>query len=292
MVAMQRSGAAARDAGHEINIGQGERIVSATAGGLLALAGLRMFAGRHPLLGVSVAAAGGYLMRRGAIGHCALYESLGVHEEDAEALSNPFTRELRAEHSMIVLRSAEDAYKLWRDRDNVSRFVPMVERIDAPDERHLHFVARHPVSGEKREWDSEIIEDRPGELIAWRSRGQTRFTAGRVAFCPAAGGRGTIVHLELHYRPSGGVLGAAMAKLRGRSLDFRAREYVRRFKELAETGEVATNEGPFGAREKLPAERAERAAVPCAGPSDVADRVEEASQESFPASDAPAWSAE
>jgi uncharacterized membrane protein len=289
MVAVQRSGPTARSTKKETNIGHGERIASAAAGGLLALGGLRMLARRHPLLGLSLAAAGGYLVRRGAVGHCALYQSLGAHEEDAHVLSNPFTRQLRAEHSLTVLRSPEETYKLWREPGNLMRLVLMVERVDQPDERHLHFVARDPDTGEQLEWNSEIIEDRPGELIAWRSSGDTPFTSGRVGFCPATGGRGTIVRLELRYRPSGGVFGAAFAKLRGRSLEGRAREYVWRFKQMAEAGEIATNEGPSGAREKLPAERVKRAAVPSERPI---DRVEEASRESFPASDAPAWSSD
>ena len=297
MVAIQHGGAAvARNTKTEANVGQAERIASVAVGGTAALAALRMLVGRHLLLGVSLAAGGAYLLRRGLTGHCALYETFGVRAEDADKLSNPFTRELRTENSMTVMRSPQELYRLWCDPEAIVQFLPLMERVDQHDDRHLHFVSRDPDSGQPIEWDAEITEDRPGQFIAWRHNKPTPFTAGQITFSPAAGERGTVVRLEFRYRVPGGVFGAAFNKLRGRSVDERAREILRRFKQFAETGEVATNEGPFGARDKragvsLPPKAAAISAAPCPEPAArAADVVQEASEESFPASDAPAWS--
>ena len=47
----------------------------------------------------------------------------------------------------------------------------------------------------------------------------------------------------MNYVPPGGKLGAAVAKLFGRSGEAEVREDLRRFKMLMESGEVATTDG-------------------------------------------------
>ena len=72
--------------------------------------------------------------------------------------------------------------------------------------------------GQTVEWEAEIINDKPNEMIAWRSLpGSEVDTAGSVHFKPVGGGRGTEVHVNLKYNPPGGVVGAAVAKLFGQA---------------------------------------------------------------------------
>jgi uncharacterized membrane protein len=63
---------------------------------------------------------------------------------------------------------------------------------------------------------------------------------GSVRFAPAPGARGTEIKVILTYAPPGGRLGAAAAALIGQGADRQVREALRRFKELLETGEIAT----------------------------------------------------
>lgn len=66
-----------------------------------------------------------------------------------------------------------------------------------------HWVAKAP-AGTTVEWDAEITEDRPNELIAWRSlEGADVDSAGTVRFEQSPRGRGTVVKLEMHYHPPG-----------------------------------------------------------------------------------------
>jgi len=70
-------------------------------------------------------------------------------------------------------------------------------------------------AGVRLEWDAEIINDMPNELIAWRSvAGSDVMHAGSVRFEPTAGGA-CIVRVTLQYDPPGGELGHAMAALFG-----------------------------------------------------------------------------
>ena len=93
------------------------------------------------------------------------------------------------------------------------------------------------------EWDATIIADVPGEVITWRSLENSDVDhAGAVRFERAAGGRGTIVKVNIEYNPVGGVLGAAVAKLFGEEPQQQLDDDLRRFKQVLEVGEVVVSD--------------------------------------------------
>jgi len=110
------------------------------------------------------------------------------------------------------------------------------------DRNRSHWVA-HGLTGDI-EWDAEIINDRPNELIAWRSLDDSEIaTAGSVHFQPAPGNRGTEVKVVMSYNPPGGQLGASIAWITGRDPESQIREDLRSFKRLMETGTLPTTYG-------------------------------------------------
>ena len=89
------------------------------------------------------------------------------------------------------------------------------------------------------EWEAEIIEDRPGSCIAWRSLpGADVANRGRVDFRPGAGGQRTELIVELGYDPPAGAVGARLAQLFGREPSQEISADLRRLKQVLETGEV------------------------------------------------------
>jgi uncharacterized membrane protein len=94
------------------------------------------------------------------------------------------------------------------------------------------------------EWDAEITEERPDELIAWCAlEGSDVHHAGSIRFSAAPQGRGTFVTVQMQYRPPAGALGAAVGALFGEDPSQTIKSDLRRFKQLMETGDIITTEG-------------------------------------------------
>lgn len=154
---------------------------------------------------------------------------------------------------ITIDRSPEDVYRFWREVENLPRFMSHLHVVRALDDRRSHWVACGPV-GRFVEWDAEIVDDRPGERIAWRSlAGADVDNEGAVSFAPAPGDRGTEVRVELRYHPPGGALGATVAKLFRRAPDQEIADDLRRLKQVLETGQVVHSDatwrpGPHPAR--------------------------------------------
>ena len=226
-----------------LNVGESERYGSIIGGLALILAGIS----RRGLGGLILGTFGVAIIQRGLTGHCPLYESMGVSTTRMERPGVPDNLGFKVERSITINRRPEEVYRFWRDFRNFPQFMPHIERIDLLDEKRSHWVTWGP-RGRKLEWDAEIINEHPNQLIAWESLpGATVQNAGSVRFEPAPGGRGTEVRVSLEYNPPGGVLGALGARVFGEAPEEQIEEDLLRLKQVLEAGEVATTQGqPVG----------------------------------------------
>jgi uncharacterized membrane protein len=155
---------------------------------------------------------------------------------------------IRHKHSIAINRPPEELYNFWKDVQNLPRFMYHLESVQPIDDRHSHWVTKGP-AGTRVEWDAETTEDRPNELLAWQTVGGTKVQhSGVVRFEARPGGRGTIVRVELEYKPLGGIAGAAFARLFGEAPEQQIYDDLRRLKQVIEIGEVVRSDGsPDGA---------------------------------------------
>jgi uncharacterized membrane protein len=145
---------------------------------------------------------------------------------------------IRVRKSVTVNRPADEVYGFWRNFENLPRFMQHLESVQMTGDRRSHWQAKAP-AGTTVEWDAETTEDRPNEVIAWRSvEGADVPNSGVVRFLRAAGGRGTEIHVDLRYEPPAGKLGALVAKLFGEEPSQQVEGDLRRFKQVLEVGEV------------------------------------------------------
>ncbi|HSK89378.1 MAG TPA: SRPBCC family protein, partial [Anaerolineales bacterium] len=190
-------------------------------------------------LGVPLSLNAGYMIYRGATGHCVAYQMMGINRVDENGHEG-----ILVERSVTVNRPKEELFQMWRDFENLPRFMQHLESVHVDDATgQSHWVARGPL-GRTIEWSSEVIEERENELLVWKSLpGSSVESMGRVEFTDAPAGRGTVVHVSMRYNPPAGSLGAAFAKLFGEEPDQQVNEDLRHFKQIVETGEVATVQG-------------------------------------------------
>jgi uncharacterized membrane protein len=257
------------------NVGQVERTASIGAGALLAYCAVKQKGWTRLGLGLLSTA----FFRRGITGFCYTYQALGIRtaaDPQARNATLPYETGIRVDEAITINRPREEVYAFWRDLENLAEFMEHVESVRVQgDGRKSHWVAKGP-GGKRMEWDAEIINEIPGKLIGWRSLpGSDVANAGSVHFADAAGGRGTEVRVELQYNPPGGTLGAFAAKLFGGEPSDQIHNDLKRLKTRLEAGVLPSAGLDKGASDGDRHRKGEK--------------IVAASEESFPASDAPAF---
>lgn len=214
--------------------GRIQRVASALVGGTLLTLGLK----KRSVGGAALALASGALLYQGLRGRVSVS---GPREKGVRA------EPVGVERVITVGKPAEELFRLWREPQNLSRILGSVADVFA-DDGHVHWMLRGPV-GRNLGGDLRIVEERPGELLRWESaEGAVVPFQGSVRFRPAPGQWGTEVLLRIDVQPSGGALAqAAMKRMEGLTRKVLERA-LRRFKSLAETGEIPTLEKNPSAR--------------------------------------------
>jgi uncharacterized membrane protein len=206
-----------------------DRIGHAVVGAALLVSGLRR-------LGLVRLALGGTLLYQAYSGYNPLLRRLGmrVNTDPPEG-----ARETLMVSERITIAAPRMAlYRYWRNFANLPRFMRHLVAVRVVNERRSHWMAQAP-AGRIVEWDAEIVQEQPGELLRWRSLPDSDVTHfGLVRFADAAGGQGTQIDVELQYVPPGGALGAALARYTGEEPQWQVADDLRRLKQLAESGEL------------------------------------------------------
>jgi uncharacterized membrane protein len=206
-------------------------------GDIVDLAGLAMALASNDVKRTNIALATAAVAGVTALDVCCAQE---LSRKDGAATSR---RAVRVTKAIMINRPSEELYRFWRNLQNLPRFMTQVESVQVTGEKRSHWMAQGP-GGKRVEWDAEIVEERPNELVVWRSlEGADVPNGGSVRFEPAPGGRGTVVKVELQYNPPRGVIAATVAKLFGQAPEQQVQEDLRRFKQLIEIGEIITTEG-------------------------------------------------
>ncbi len=145
---------------------------------------------------------------------------------------------LQVQRAVTVQRAAPELYALWLDPATPSAIMGDAVQVSTTDGRRLQWSARLP-GGKDLQWQTQVTDDQPGRLLRWRSADDAPVQqTGEVQFRAAPGDRGTEVTLRMQFEPPGGVLGALGAKALHALPEQLTGAALRRFKNLAESGEI------------------------------------------------------
>lgn len=208
------------------NIDQGERIVSLLAGSWLLYNSLKKI-GKHPILGLQGAAAGGLMLYRGATGVCPLYQKLGKDTTDPQAIN--------ITEDIVVNAPKDQVYAFWRELSNLPKFMEHLKSVEEISEGVSLWTANTPGGMVDLQWNAEITREEAGTYLGWQSlEGSMIDNAGKIEFRETLNGTGTELHIEIDYFPPAGSIGRGIVSLFNGIFERMIREDIQRFKTYAE----------------------------------------------------------
>lgn len=145
--------------------------------------------------------------------------------------------------SVVINRPPEECYCYWRDLEKLPNFFSHLKSVRVTGDRRSHWITQG-FGGKNLSWDAEMTTDVPNQRIAWRSlEGADIPNSGEVEFDSVRRGQGTIARIRMNYQPPARFGGSLFTNLLGRDPGMQVRKDLLRFKQLLETGEIATTEG-------------------------------------------------
>jgi uncharacterized membrane protein len=136
----------------------------------------------------------------------------------------------------------DTAYNQWTQFESFPQFMEGVEAVRQIDDLHNHWVVS--VGGVRREFDTEITEQRPDERISWQTVGGDVQQAGNVSF-ERMDANHTRVTVQMEWEPEG------LAEKAGSTMGLDSRQVkadAERFKDFIEhrTTETGAWRGEVG----------------------------------------------
>ena len=187
---------------------------------------------------------GSYLLFRGITGYCSVYNAIGKTKPDNRS------RNVNIQVSLKVDKPREEVYDFWRKLENLPLFMEHLTMVNSIDEKTSVWEARIPGGMGNLRWRSEIVKERPLELLGWQSlSGSEVENAGKVEFRDAEDG-GTELHVVITYHAPLGIAGEGVARMMNPFFHKVVENDIRNFKNYIENhhtlgGDLKASPGKF-----------------------------------------------
>ena len=236
-----------------VNLSDRERFLSNLTGGALLLYGLRHFRSLKGQLAFLTSAG---LIMRGTTGHCHLYKALDVDSSpvgkaEGKGIMDPHPYSIN--ESITVMRSLEECYLFCLDFSNVRQYLPHVENIETISQTHSRLIFTEEGRIVHIPVEVDIAEDQINNIITWQASISAQLSAaGSIQFKEGPKPSQTEIFLHVKINPPVGAVGSAVIKAIGPFSHSLLSHTLHRFKQLIETGEIATTQGqPSGRISKM-----------------------------------------
>lgn len=170
------------------NVSKIERIVMIAAGGYLLYNAVSKK--DKKIAKTSTAAA---LLLRGITGYCPVYGAV-------KTIKNNTAPSITAKVKQIVNRPVNEIYSIWRDFENLPKFMGHLQSVNTIDTNTSKWVSEGFGQIDSISWTAEIVEDRKDKIIRWQSTPDSPINnSGKVTFSPRA--EGTEISISISYQP-------------------------------------------------------------------------------------------
>jgi uncharacterized membrane protein len=140
--------------------------------------------------------------------------------------------------SVTVRADPQTVYETFRAPETFARMMHEFAQVHAGEGGRTRWTVHGPWQRDLT-FETEVLEDKPGELMRWASVPDAAIAlGGGLHLRPAPGDRGTEVRLQLRLTPPLGALGGALVKLLGPAPALVAERALRNLKTLIEAGEL------------------------------------------------------
>jgi hypothetical protein len=149
-------------------------------------------------------------------------------------------------HERITVdRPPAQVYAFWRNLSPLPLFMDHLVSVQGDPDGVTRWTAESPIG--TVHWDAKVVEDKPNEMISWRSLEDSGVrNSGAVRFFPAGNGA-TEVAVDISYDPPMGRLGEIVASLLGESPHQEISSDLKRFKKIMESGQADVSGSPVAA---------------------------------------------
>jgi uncharacterized membrane protein len=197
------------------------RLLVGAAGGALALYGAR----RRDAVGLGLEAVGLGLFVRG-LTNLAVKDLVGLKGDHGISIQK----------TINIAAPVERVFETWSRHENFPRFMSHVREVKDLGEGRYHWTVAGP-AGIPIEWEAEITEQVPNQLLAWESVPGSRIAQSGVTRFQSNGDGSTRVDVKLSYHPPAGAVGHAIARLFGADPKSEMDADLMRLKSFIETGQ-------------------------------------------------------
>lgn len=170
---------------------------------------------------------------------------------DEELATRFHEKGVRISAAVTIQQPAPKLYNVWREFTQLPRFIEDLESVTRTGSEQTQWTVRGPAD-RPYSWNARIINDEPHHRLAWETDADAAVpNAGSITFNELPFQRGTEVKAVVNYIPPAGSAGNAAAKLLGKDPKVLLQRALFQFRQLMETGEIATSSGqPAGANSR------------------------------------------
>lgn len=207
----------------EVNMGTTERVLSVLSGSVLLYEAIAKKPKNMP--GALLA---GFMIFRGATGHCPGYGALHSKEKVEK------TPIINLNIQMNIDKPVSFVYQFWRDFENLPLFMEHLESVKVLDDETSEWKIKIPGNLGHLGWKAAIIKEEENKEISWRSFSDSLIhNIGKVQFYDN-GKSGTKIHVMISYQAPLGGIGETAAKALNPIFENLIEKDIKRFKEYIE----------------------------------------------------------